>query len=306
MRSSVVRVRVGLLISAALVLAGSYASREQTLRAQRPRNVEIQTGDDWPTWGGTSYRNAVTQMKGLPTEWDVETKKNVKWVAALGAESHGNPVVAGGMVFVGTTNEGLRDPNQPGERGVLMAFRESNGEFLWQQTHPRLESDRGTDWPFRGVTSSPTVEGTRLYYTSNRAVVFCLDINGFRDGNDGPVTDETLTGPNDADVIWSFDMIKEAGVYPHNMANSSPAVWDELLYVSTSNGWDASHSRIPSPNAPAIIALNKTTGKVVWQDNSVEDRILHGQWSSPAVGRMGTTSGFATNVDAGRPHRRAG
>jgi outer membrane protein assembly factor BamB len=44
---------------------------------------------------------------------------------------------------------------------------------------------------------------------------------------------------------------------------------------------------IPSPKAPAIIAINKATGKLVWEDNSVENRILHGQWSTPAVGRIG-------------------
>ena len=43
-------------------------------------------------------------------------------------------------MFVGTNNELLRDPKQPGDRGVLMAFRESDGEFLWQQTHVKLES----------------------------------------------------------------------------------------------------------------------------------------------------------------------
>jgi hypothetical protein len=49
--------------------------------------------------------------KGLPR--DLKTKKNVKWMAELGSQSYGNPVVAGGMVFVGTNNEGLRDPKQP-------------------------------------------------------------------------------------------------------------------------------------------------------------------------------------------------
>ena len=68
------------------------------------------------------------------------------------------------MVFVGTNNELLRDPKQPGDRGVLMAFRESDGEFLWQQTHVKLESGRANDWPFQGVASSPLVEGDRLYY----------------------------------------------------------------------------------------------------------------------------------------------
>ena len=39
--------------------------------------------------------------------------------------------------------------------------------------------------------------------------------------------------------------------------------------------------------APSIIAVNKTTGKLVWEDNPVGDRILHGQWSSPSVGKVG-------------------
>ena len=75
-------------------------------------------------WGGTPDRNMVSTMKGLPTTWDVKTKKNVKWVAELGSQAYGNPVVAGGMVFVGTNNEGPRDPNVKGDKGVLMAFRE--------------------------------------------------------------------------------------------------------------------------------------------------------------------------------------
>jgi outer membrane protein assembly factor BamB len=243
---------------------------------------------DWPMWGGRPDRNMVSDMKGLPAEWDVKTKKNIRWVADLGSQSYGNPVVADGMVFVGTNNEQVRDPKQPGDRGVLMAFRESDGQFMWQQTHPKLESGRANDWPFQGVASSPLVEGERLYYVSNRGIVLCLDTKGFRDGqNDGPFTDEKLTAQTDADVIWSFDMIEEVGSYPHNLANSSPVIWGDLVYVSTSNGQDESHVNIPSPRAPAIIALNKNTGELVWEDNSVEGRILHGQWSTPSVGRIG-------------------
>ncbi len=53
------------------------------------------------------------------------------------------------------------------------------------------------------------------------------------------------------------------------------------------DGQDESHVHIPSPKAPSIIALNKKTGKLAWEDNPVEDRILHGQWASPAVGKVG-------------------
>src|SRR5256884_1111849 len=79
---------------------------------------------DWPMWGGTPDRNMVSNMKGLPTEWDIQSKKNVKWVARLGSQAYGNPVVADGKVFIGTNNEKPRDPKQTGDRGVLMAFRE--------------------------------------------------------------------------------------------------------------------------------------------------------------------------------------
>ena len=89
-------------------------------------------------WGGTADRNMISNMKGLPTSWDVKNKKNVKWVAQLGSQTYGNVVVAGGVVFVGTNNEGLRDPKITGDKGILMAFRESDGTFLWQMVHDKL------------------------------------------------------------------------------------------------------------------------------------------------------------------------
>src|ERR1017187_1431571 len=230
---------------------------------------------DWPMWGGTADRNMVSAMKGIPTSWDIKTKKNVKWVAALGSQSYGNPVVAGGQVYIGTNNEGMRNPKEPGDRGVLMAFRESDGQFLWQHTNPKLPAGRANDWPYQGVCSSPLVEGDRLWYVTNRCEIVSLDTHG--DGKGG------------AKVLWKFDMMEEVGSQPHNMSNSSPVSYGDLLYVSTSNGQDESHVNIPSPRAPATIAVNKKTGKLVWEDGSPGDKILHGQWSSAAAGKIGDT-----------------
>lgn len=242
---------------------------------------------DWPMWGGTMDRNMVSAMKGIPEKWDVASKENIRWMATLGSQSYGNPVVAEGVVLVGTNNEGLRDPKQPGDRGVLIAFRESDGEFLWQITHEKLASGRVNDWPYQGVCSSPLVENGIVYYVSNRGEVVAADIKGMANGNDGPFKGEKFTGPKDGDILWTFDMMEEVGAFQHNMANSSPVILGDIIYVSTSNGQDESHVNVPSPKAPSIIAINKKTGKLVWEDNSVGEKILHGQWSSAAVGKIG-------------------
>jgi len=241
---------------------------------------------DWPMWGGTLARNMVSDATGLPSTWDTETGANVKWVAALGSTSYGNPAVAGGKVFVGTNNDLLRDSEVVGDKGVVMAFRESDGEFLWQMVHDKLEAGQVNDWPFQGVASSPSVEGDRLYYVSNRGEVVALDTEGFRDGeNDGPYTGEVRTREVDGDVVWTYDMIGELDVFPHNMTASAVAVYGDLVIANTSNGQDEG-GILPSPHAPDLIAVDKHTGELVWQAEPLGERLLHGQWSSPAVAEI--------------------
>ncbi len=282
-------------LSAAIV---AFITITQLISA--PRAASDPGSGDWPMWGGTPDRNMISGAKNLPSTWDIAKKTNVKWVASLGSQSYGNPVVSGGTVFVGTNNEGLRDPKQGGDRGVVMAFDEKTGEFLWQITHEKLSAGRVNDWPFQGVASSPAVEGDRLYYVSNRAELVCADTKGFRDDeNDGPITDEKFKGKFDGDIVWKFDMVEEVGSHPHNLANSSPVIHGDLILISTSNGQDESHVNIPSPKAPSMVAVNKKTGKLVWEVNNVFDKILHGQWSSAAVGKLGGPSGSVDQVVIG-------
>jgi outer membrane protein assembly factor BamB len=191
-------------------------------------------------------------------------------------------VVASGKIFLGTNNGNPRNPEITGDRGVLMCLRESDGAFLWQAVTDKL--DGVSDWSEEGVCSSPAVEGKRLYYVSNRGELVCLDTEGFTDGkNDGPVQDEVHKGPTDADVTWKLDMRTELGVAQLYMAASSPVVWEDLVFVVTSNGRDSSDEKVLAPKAPSFLAVNKDTGKVVWQDSSPGENILHGQWSSAAV-----------------------
>ena len=264
---------------------------------------------DWPQWGRDHSKNMVSAETGLPVEAtageagdegviDPKTTKNVKWVAKLGSQTYGNPVVANGRVYVGTNNDSPRDPNRQGDYGVLMCLDEATGKFLWQLASPKLAAGTVSDWEQVGLCSSPAVEGERLYVITNRCEVLCLDVNGMANGNDGPFTDEAgyvggpdqppaTIGPADADIIWRYDMRDELGVFPHQMTSSSPLVVGGRVYATTSNGVDWTLKHVPFPDAPALICLDKQTGRLVGQERSgISRRMFKCNWSSPAYGEI--------------------
>jgi outer membrane protein assembly factor BamB len=287
---------------------------------------------DWPQWGGSRLRNNTPQATNLPESWDlgdrrssrpdpwrtVETpngpqrepnpewqpgawrpagSRNVRWVAELGSQCYGNPVVANGQVYVGTNNgHGYveRYPayttgqTAPVDLGVLLCLDEQTGEFLWQYSSLKLPGGLIHDWPDTGLCSTPLVDGNRLWLVTNRCELVCLDTEGFRDGeNDGPYEEEPNRNHDEADVVWKLDMMGSLGVFPHNMSTCSPLVVGDRLFVCTSNAVDETHVNIPAPDAPSFICMDRRTGEVLWTDNSPGPHILHGQWASPSSGVLG-------------------
>ena len=241
-------------------------------------------------FGGTPSRNMVSSEKGLPSNWSLDTGENILWEKDLGTQSYGGPVVFNGQIYVGTNNESLRNPKLSGDRGNLIAFRTSDGKFLWQSAHPKLVAGRIHDWPQQGVCSGPYVEENRIYYVSNRAEIICADTEGFYDDeNDGPFQDEKHTSPIDEDVIWKVDMMGELDVFPHNLAAGSPLVVENFLFTVTGNGVDEGHFNVPIPMAPSFLALNKNTGEILWENSFPKAEILHGSWSNPAYGVVNGT-----------------
>jgi len=227
----------------------------------------------------------VAQTGHPPVDWDTTTRRNVVWSVELGNEVYGRPVVAGDVVYVGADNTRRMNPAFREDSGVLLAFRATDGEFLWQDVAPRVE--RGLrDWLLPSTTSAPYVEGDRLYYVTADCQLRSLDTQGFDDGeNDGPYRDEMFTGKGAADIVWQLDM-PALGVFPHEACNSDVLALGDLLLVGTSNGQNEGHTRVPSPHAPSLIAVNKHTGVVAWRAIGAGDRVLHGAWSSPVAANV--------------------
>ena len=196
---------------------------------------------------------------------DMQTTKNVKWVARLGTENYSSPVIADGKVFIGTNDVNLNDPRyKPTGGGVLLCLDEATGKLLWRLVVPKLETGkRSTDYDEMelGICSTPCVEGNRVYVVTNRSEVVCLDTEGMANGNDGPFHDERrYTGalsdpapsqvPGDADIIWRFDMI--IGTFRVSRTTRPVArslVYGDLVYVDTGNGVD--DKKAPFPMSPS-------------------------------------------------------
>ncbi|MEZ6093009.1 MAG: PQQ-binding-like beta-propeller repeat protein [Pirellulaceae bacterium] len=282
---------LGAMVAAALFWHGSVFANENDNGKSKNEVVSSKPQDnvtgDWPMWGGSLDRNMASEATGISLDFDLKAQTNVKWVANLGTQTYGNPVIANGKVYVGTNNGAEYRENHKGDRGIVLCFNEEDGSFIWQLTREKLEIGQVMDWPEQGICSSPFVEGDRMWVVTNRCELMCLDTEGFTDGeNDGPFQDEVDAEQHDADIIWSIDMIEALGVFPHNLATSSPIVVDDKVFIITSNGVEEAHLEVPSPFAPSFIAVNKETGELIWENDAPGDRVLHGQWSSPAVGEV--------------------
>ena len=190
---------------------------------------------DWNQWGGSSTRNNAPASGPMPETWapgdfDIDSgawspasSSNIAWVAALGSQSYGNPVVAGGKAYVGSNNGKGYLKRYPAsvDLGCLLAFDAKDGSFLWQDSSEKLPTGRVHDWPLQGICCAPLVEGDRLWYVTSRGEVKCLDTEGFRDGeNDGPFKGEKVEAADEADAVWVLDMMKELGV-----SRASGALW---------------------------------------------------------------------------------
>ncbi len=263
-------VRVGAAAMTIAWLCGSFVCRADAA--------------DWPMLGRDGTRNGVSAEVGAPTLWSIEERKDdrvihesrgVRWTAPLGSQTHSSPVVSGGLVWIGTNS--LRPGGDAREvHSVLKCFRVADGKEVYEYDSPKL-SARVHDPGWTGLGSSPLIEGDRLWLTTNRSEVICLDI--------GPL----IRGEGPPRELWKLDLINVFDVSPHVPIMGPPRPcsigpsWNGRIFVTTNNGVGEDHVEVPKPDAPNLVCLNKDTGEVYWKDNSPGPNILLSQFASPTV-----------------------
>ena len=232
---------------------------------------------DWPSWGGQSSFNRVSEIeKGLP-EWYAlgdgdahpEALKNIKWFAKLGDFTGGSPVVSQGRVFIGAKD---------GSKDILLCFDEQTGRELGRFIC-RRPAHQAEHW---GVCSTPTVEGDRLYLVTPFGEALCVNLASWLASPAEASADES-----DRHIVWKYDMVEKLRVEQDHAASCSPLVIGDFVYVCTGNGRFKTTKRPYYPLTPSLVVFRKQTGQLVARDDEqIGERLWRGQWSSPSAGKI--------------------
>ncbi len=242
-----------------------------TVQARLHDILDFDVGEqDWPQLGGSRHRNNTPDGKNIPTswhpgrlnrrtgEWISDDSKNIKWVARLGSQSYGNPVVANGKVYVGTNNGAgyLKRYPPKTDLGCLLCFEASTGDFLWQHSSEKLATGRVHDWPLQGICSSPIIDGDRLWFVTNRGEVVCLDTDGFHDNEDD--------GSETHVWSWLFDAAHDLGPLQNLTVGSAipDALRPTLATILRTAGLRATgRLRIRTVHEPGVFTIGGYTNR---------------------------------------------
>lgn len=201
----------------------------------------VRAADNWPEFRGP-HGDGTSDAKGLPDKW--AEGQNVRWKTAVHDKGWSSPVVWGNQVWVTTATV-------KGDKCYAVALDRDTGKVIHDlllfevrlptpKADPKVVGDPFEKWENFNSYASPTpaIEEGRVYVHFGIIGTACLD---------------TATGK----PLWTRADL-ECGL--HRGAGSSPVLVGDLV-VLTFDGFDVQY----------LVALDKQTGKTVWQ----RDRKFH-------------------------------
>lgn len=207
---------------------------------------------DWPRFRGPNGDGSTAET-GLPLKWDAG---DIAWKTELPGPGSSSPIIVGGVVYLTCYSGYGSDVKEPGDMSRLrrhaLCLNRADGSILWNK---EIQAD-GPDHAYTGeyitmhgyASSTPVSDGVNVYFFFGPAGVHAYTLRG--------------------QELWQTNVGEKA----HKWGNgTSPVLYKNLLIVNAALEGDN------------LVALDKTTGKVVW---SVRGG-FPASWNTPAIATVG-------------------
>jgi outer membrane protein assembly factor BamB len=170
-------------------------------------------------------RDGTSPERGLLKQWPKEGPKLLWQVNDIG-DGYSTPAVVGKRIYL-MSNRGMNNE-------FVQALSTQDGKVIWT-TRVGNVGNPDQNPPYPKARSTPTVDGKSIYALGSDGDLVCL---------------ETTTGK----IRWQKSLRQEFGGQPHDWAYAESPLVDGDVVVVTPGGAQAT-----------MVALNKTTGAVIWK-----------------------------------------
>lgn len=172
-----------------------------------------------------AWGNGVSTRKGIPTSWNVASKKALLWKTKIPVSGKNSPVVWGNRIFLTGATASKR---------MVYCFDRLTGALLWEK-------------PANNIPGSPAAAPATTDDTGLAAPSVAVDGNSvFALFGNGDIIALNLKG----DRIWAKNLGVPDNHYGHS---SSLLVWAGKVFV-----------QYDTHSGCKVLALNTETGKTVW------------------------------------------
>jgi outer membrane protein assembly factor BamB len=224
--------RVLLLTNGFLSLFTVLGLGAEETRVQLEEQKSRAAAADWPRWRGPHGNGVADPNQQPPLHWDATTKENVVWKTAIPGKGHSSPIVVGNQTIVTTAEEAH-------EIQAVLSFDRKSGALRWRADVHRGNLDRKGNKKTSQASSTVAFDGERLIVNFlNRGAIYTTALS------------------LDGKQVWQT---KVSDFATHQGFGSSPAIYGPLVYVTTD-----------SRGGGVVAALDRSTGKIVWQENRPE------------------------------------
>jgi outer membrane protein assembly factor BamB len=188
---------------------------------------------DWPQWRGPN-RDGVSVETGLLKDWPKDGPK-LAWKANIDGVGYGSPVIVGEKLFITAAEDA-----DEGQKEFAICLNAKTGERVWKVELPNGDGGYLTGWG-SGPRSSPTADGDAVYVLGARGDLFLLKAA-------------------DGAKVWSVNLKKDFGGNIPDWGYSESVLIDGDNLICK-----------PGGGKGTMLALEKATGKKVWQSAELTD-----------------------------------